>query len=152
MHCFDRRHTNLSIGVGQTRTLEDAAVRSLTGHEVPRFGAGGVQLSPMIGGVPNFPGDNTGHFAITSASGTTAVGGITTAATGSFLLPSIPNHSHSTLMQAIGTRPGVTTLTLIILTMVRSMATTICRQMRSLQMSRPSCITRVITTDPSMVS
>src|SRR4029453_5558403 len=148
----DRCHTNLSTGVGQTRTLANAAVRSLTGPEVPRFGAGGVRLSPIIGGVPNFPDGNTGDFGISSASGTRAVGGITTAATGSFLSPSIPNHSHSTLMRAIGTRHGVTTLTLIILTIVRSMATKICRQWRSSQMSRPSCITRVITTDPSMVS
>ena len=110
-----------------------------------------MQLSAIIGEVMRLPEDNIGHFAITGASGTMAVGGITTA-TESFSLPSIPNRSLSTLTRAIGIRHGATILTLIILMMVRSMATTICRQMRSLQMSRPSCITRVITTDPSMVS
>jgi hypothetical protein len=84
MHGLDRCRANLSIRVGQTLTLANAAVRSLTGPEVPRFGAGGVQPSPIIGEVPNFRDDNTEHFGITSASGTTAVGGITTAATESF--------------------------------------------------------------------
>ena len=111
-----------------------------------------MRLSPIIGEARRLPDDNMGHFAIISVSGTTAVGGITTAATGSFLLRSILNLSPSTLMRDIGIRHGDTILTLIIRMMVRSTAITICRQTKSSQMSRPNCITRVITMDRSMGS
>src|SRR5439155_17161446 len=112
-------------------------------RQLRQFRSKGVRPSATTGEVARLPDDNIGLFAITNPNGTVAVGGKTTA-TELFLLPSIPSRSHSTLTRAIGILPGDITLTLIILTMGRSTATTICHRTKSSQTSRSNCTTRVI--------
>src|SRR5205814_9540520 len=103
----------------------------------------GVRPSATTGEVTGLPDADIGLFAITNPNGTIAVGGMTIASE-LFLLRSLRSSSHSTLTQAIGILPGDTTLTLIIPTMGRSMAITICRQTKSSQTFRSNCTTRDI--------
>src|SRR5215471_19615813 len=98
-------------------------------RQLRQFGNRGVRPSVTTGEVARLPDDNIGLSAITNRRGTIAVGGISIA-TDLFSLRCFLNRSHSTLMRAIGTLPGDTTPTLIIPTMGRSTATTICHRTR----------------------
>jgi len=81
----DNEHGEGSIIGGRTPLSGDKRPgHSRTSHEALRFGAGAMQLSQIIGRVPNFPGDAMGLFAATNVSGTIAAGGTTIAATESF--------------------------------------------------------------------